>query len=101
MPDLQAAIFEYGSVPAYVRLTLGTETAEMTRLMGPKGMLEIRERDFTYTPQRGIDTAPSYYAQGFPTAMRAAYDNRLAQGARSRARPRIRRRSRHLQRPFV
>ena len=74
MPDLQAAIFEYGSVPAYVRLTLGTETQEMTRLMGPKGMLEIREREFTWTPQRGIDTAPSYYAQGFPTAMRATYD---------------------------
>src|ERR1035438_2347302 len=73
MPDLQAAIFEYGTVPAYVRLTLGTETTEMTRLMGPKGMLEIRERDFTYTPQRGIDTAPSYYAQGFPAAMRKAY----------------------------
>jgi len=74
MPDLQAAIFEYGSVPAYVRLTLGTETAEMTRLMGPKGMLEIRERDFTFTPQRGIDTAPSYYDQGFPKAMRTAYE---------------------------
>ena len=74
MPDLQSAIFEYGAVPAYVRLTLGTETTEMTRLMGPKGMLEIRERDFTYVPQRGIDTAPSYYAQGFPAAMRAAYE---------------------------
>ncbi len=73
MPDLQSAIFEYGAVPAYVRLTLGTETTEMTRLMGPKGMLEIREREFTYVPQRGIDTAPSYYAQGFPRAMRAAY----------------------------
>jgi predicted dehydrogenase len=74
MPDLQAAIFEYGSVPVYVRLTLGTETAEMTRLMGPKGLLEIRERDFTYTPQRGIDTAPSYYDQGFPAAMRKTYE---------------------------
>ena len=74
MPDLQAAIFEYGQVPVYVRLTLGTETAEMTRLMGPKGLLEIRERDFTYTPQRGIDTAPSYYDQGFPKAMRTAYE---------------------------
>jgi predicted dehydrogenase len=74
MPDLQAAIFEYGSVPVYVRLTLGTETAEMTRLMGPKGLLEIRERDFTYTPQRGIDTAPSYYDQGFPKAMRTTYE---------------------------
>ena len=75
MPDLQAAIFEYGGVPVYVRLTLGTETAEMTRLMGPKGLLEIREYDFTYTPQRGIDASPSYYAQGFPKAMRKAYDD--------------------------
>jgi len=75
MPDLQAAIFEYGQVPVYVRLTLGTETAEMTRLMGPKGLLEIRERDFTYTPQRGIDTAPSYYDQGFPKAMRTIYES--------------------------
>jgi predicted dehydrogenase len=74
MPDLQTAIFEYGGVPVYVRLTLGTETAEMTRLMGPKGLMEIREHDFTYTPQRGIDTAPSYYDQGFPKAMRSAYE---------------------------
>jgi predicted dehydrogenase len=74
MPDLQAALFEYGSVPVYVRLTLGTETAEITRLMGPKGLLEIHERDFTYTPQRGIDTAPSYYDQGFPKAMRTTYE---------------------------
>ena len=57
-----------------VLLPLGTETTEMTRLMGPKGMLEIRERDFTWSPQRGIDTAPSYYAGGFPKAMRTAYD---------------------------
>jgi len=74
MPDLQAAIFDYGNVPVYVRLTLGTETAEMTRLMGPKGLLEIRERDFTYIPQHGIDTAPSYYDQGFPVAMRKTYE---------------------------
>src|SRR5208337_4685637 len=75
MPDLQTAIFDYNGVPVYVRLTLGTETAEMTRLMGPKGLLEIRERDFTYIPQRGIDTAPSYYAQGFPKAMRKTYED--------------------------
>jgi len=42
--------------------------------MGPKGMLEIRERDFTYIPQRGIDTAPSYYDQGFPAGMRKTYE---------------------------
>ena len=74
MPDLHYAIFEYGQVPVYVRLTLDTETPEMTRLMGPKGLLEIRERDFTYIPQRGIDTGPSYYDSGFPAAMRATYE---------------------------
>ena len=74
MPDLHYAIFEYGQVPVYVRLTLGTETAEITRLMGPKGLLEIHERDFSYIPQRGIDVAPSYYDQGFPTAMRVTYE---------------------------
>lgn len=75
MPDLHYAIFEYGQVPVYVRLTLGTETPEVTRLMGPKGVLDIHERDFTWTPQRGIDTGPSYYDQGFPSAMRATYEN--------------------------
>lgn len=74
MPDLHTAIFEYGIVPVYVRLTLGTETPEITRLMGPKGLIDIYEHYITYTPQRGIDTAPSYYAQGFPAAMRKAYD---------------------------
>jgi len=74
MPDLHSALFEYGNVPVYVRLTLGTETAEMTRLMGPKGLLEIREHDFTWIPQRGIDTAPSYYDSGFPKAMKTTYE---------------------------
>ena len=74
MPDLHTALFDYGNVPVYVRLTLGTETPEMTRLMGPKGMLEIHERDFTYFPQRGIDTGPSYYDSGFPATMRSAYE---------------------------
>lgn len=74
MPDLHTAIFEYGKVPVYVRLSLGTETPELTRLMGPKGVIDIYEHYFTYTPQRGVDTAPSYYAQGFPAAMRKAYE---------------------------
>ncbi len=74
MPDLHTVLFNYGAVPVYVRLTLGTETAEVTRFMGPKGILEVSEYGLSYIPQRGIDTAPSYYAQGFPRAMREAYD---------------------------
>ena len=74
MPDLHYAVFEYGAVPVYVRLTLGTETPEITRLMGPKGVLDIHERDFTWSPQRGIDTAPSYYANGLPKAEHTTYE---------------------------
>lgn len=73
MPDLHTVIFDYGKVPVYVRLTLGTETPEVTRLMGPKGIIELGEYSITYTPQRGIDTSPSYYASSFPHAMRQAY----------------------------
>src|SRR5258706_757326 len=74
MPDLHTSIFEYGSVPAYVRLTQGTETPELTRLLGSKGIMEIRGGDFTFTPQRGIDTSPSYYSRSFPTEIRTAYE---------------------------
>ena len=74
MPDLHTVLFNYGDVPVYVRLTLGTETTEVTRLMGPKGIIEIREHALQYLPQPGVDTAPSYYASGFPRAMREAYD---------------------------
>ena len=74
MPDLHTVLFNYGDVPVYVRLTLGTETTEVTRLMGPKGIIEIREHALQYLPQLGVDTAPSYYASGFPRAMREAYD---------------------------
>jgi hypothetical protein len=41
MPDLMVTSFEYGNVPVTVRLTLGTETPEVTRIMGPKGVIEI------------------------------------------------------------
>ncbi len=37
MPDLMVTTFEYGHVPVMVRLTLGTETPEVTRFMGAEG----------------------------------------------------------------
>jgi predicted dehydrogenase len=74
MPDLHTVLFNYGKTPVYVRLTLGTETSEVTRFMGPKGILEVAEHGLNYTPQTGKDTAPSYYAQGFPRAMRETYE---------------------------
>jgi predicted dehydrogenase len=73
MPDVHAALFEYGEVPMYMRLNLGTETPEIYRFQGSKGILELTEFTLTYIPQAGVDTSPSYYAFSFPKAMREEY----------------------------
>lgn len=74
MPDVQSTVLEYGKIPVSIRLTLATETPEMTRVMGTKGVVEIANNSVTYIPQLGIDTSPSYYSQSFPSALRAEYD---------------------------
>jgi predicted dehydrogenase len=73
MPDLHTVLFDYHGIPVYVRLGLGTETPELARFMGPKGLLDASENDLKYSPQTGEDTAPSYYAFGFPAKLREAY----------------------------
>ena len=74
MPDVHATNFYYGDLPVYMRLNLGTEMAELYRFQGSKGILEVGEFGLSFTPQSGKDTAPSYYDQGFPHAMREAYE---------------------------
>ena len=73
MPDLHVVLFDYHGIPVYVRLGLGTETPELARFMGPKGLLDAGEFDLRYSPQKGIDIAPSYYTTGFPQKMRDEY----------------------------
>jgi len=73
MPDVHATLFQYGDIPAYMRLNLGTESPEIYRFQGSKGILELTEFALTFSPQAGVDTAPSYYASGFPRAMREEY----------------------------
>ncbi len=73
MPDVHAAIYEYGKIPVYLRLNLACETPETYRFMGTRGIIEMGEFGLSYTPQTGQDTAPSYYAASFPRAMRDAY----------------------------
>jgi len=73
MPDVHAALFQYGDIPVYMRLNLGTESPEIYRFQGSKGILELTEFSLTFYPQAGVDTAPSYYASGFPRAMREEY----------------------------
>ena len=76
MPDLHVVLFDYHGVPVYVRLGLATETPELARFMGPKGILEAGGTELRYSPQRGVDTAPSYYSGGFPLKMRQEYVQR-------------------------
>src|SRR6201982_4093700 len=73
MPDLHTVLFDYHGVPVYVRLGLGTETPELARFMGPKGILEAGEFDLKYSPQAGVDSDPSYSSFSFPAKMREKY----------------------------
>jgi len=73
MPDVHSVLFQYGNIPMYVRLTLGTESTEVTRFMGAKGVIELTEFGVVHTPQAGIDLAPSYYCYGLPSRLRTPY----------------------------
>ena len=73
MPDVHMSLFEYGDVPVYIRLNLASETPEVLRFLGSKGILELTETSLTFTSQAGVDTGPSYYAASFPQAMRNEY----------------------------
>ena len=66
MPDIHAVLFDYHGVPVYVRLGLGAETPELARFMGPERHSRATGSELRHSPQRGIDTAPSYYSGGFP-----------------------------------
>ena len=73
MPDTHAVLFDYHGIPVYVRLNLGSETPEMARFLGPKGVMEATGSSLRLMPQSGVDTSPSYYSGSFPAKMRADY----------------------------
>jgi len=73
MPDVHPVLFEYGGIPVYMRLSLGCESAEVTRFQGSKGMIELREFSVSYSPQAGVDLSPSYYTASFPARLRDPY----------------------------
>jgi predicted dehydrogenase len=74
MPDVMNTVFLYGRIPVSVRLTLGTETPEITRIMGSRGVIEVTNSSVILTPQLGVDRSPSYGINGFPAALHAAYE---------------------------
>ena len=58
MPDVHTSLFEYGDVPVHIRLNLGSETPEVLRFLGSKGILELAETSLTFSSQAGVDTGP-------------------------------------------
>ena len=73
MPDTHAVLFDYHGIPVYVRLNLGSETSEIARFLGPKGVLEATGSTLRLLPQTGEDHSPSYYTDSFPAKMRSDY----------------------------
>ena len=73
MPDIHTVLFDYHGIPVYVRLGLGTESPELARYMGPKGILDTSEFEIHHSPQKGVDTSPSYYTSSYPQKMRDEY----------------------------
>jgi len=76
MPDTLTTLFDYHGIPVYVRLNLGSETPETARFMGPKGVMQASGSELRISPQRGIDTSPSYYCGSFPAKLRNEYVNK-------------------------
>ncbi len=69
MPDVMTTLFQYGKIPVVVRLTLGTETPEVTRIMGSHGIIEVSDSSTILRPQLGVDRSPDYGLNGFPHAL--------------------------------
>jgi predicted dehydrogenase len=75
MPDLHTVLFDYHGIPVYVRLSLVSETPELAKFLGSKGVLEATGDRLRYYPQTGKDEAPSYYTASYPAAMHERYVN--------------------------
>jgi predicted dehydrogenase len=73
MPDTLLVLFDYHGIPVYVRLNLGSASPEVARFMGPRGVMETSGEEIRLSPQRGVDTSPSYYSGGFPAKLRHEY----------------------------
>ena len=78
VPDTMTTVYEYPQFRATFRVTLNTETEEVTRFMGTLGMLEIRNGELTVTPQQGVDYEPC--TPGWPKKMKIDFAAAVAEG---------------------
>jgi predicted dehydrogenase len=73
VPDVHATVYDYPKFQAFVRVTLNTETPEITRFMGKGGLMEIVNGELTFTPQDGLDHGPSFLSDTWPKKLREEY----------------------------
>jgi len=73
VPDVHTVVYDHPGLQIYARVTLNTETPEITRIMGKGGLLEIKDGELTFTPQDGLDHGPSFMTGTWPSALREEY----------------------------
>ena len=73
VPDVHCTLYDYPQFPVSLRMTLNTDTPEVTRFLGTGGVLEISGGELTLTTQDGIDHSPGWYYLSFPKELREEY----------------------------
>jgi predicted dehydrogenase len=71
VPDVMTTVYEYPNFRATLRVTLNTDTPEVTQCLGTRGTLTISEGGLSLSPQDGLDYGPC--TPGWPKKMRAEY----------------------------
>ncbi len=71
VPDVLTTLYEYPGFRATVRVSLNTETPEITRFLGKRGLMEIHDDSVTVGPQDGLDHGPC--APGWPKKIKSEY----------------------------
>jgi predicted dehydrogenase len=74
VPDVHCVLFDYPQFPVSVRMTLDTDTPEITRFLGTGGVLEVSGKEATLSTQDGIDHSPGWYYFSFPKTLREEYE---------------------------
>jgi predicted dehydrogenase len=73
VPDVHATVFDYPKFQVFMRVTLNTETSDLTRFMGTRGLLEIANNELSFTPQDGLDHGPSFMSGTWPRKLGEKY----------------------------
>jgi len=73
VPDVHCVLYDYPQFPVMVRMTLNTDTPEITRFLGTGGIMEVKGNEITVSTQDGIDHHPGWYYSSFPKNLREQY----------------------------